>query len=95
MTFRVRSIATGRRPPKPLWNGLFSELSNSSIAVITETTVPMRSAWTTARSPLSAKNNMKTKISPAVKNRTTHKEDGITPTAPWMRSLRAASRADL
>ena len=64
------------------------------MAVITATTVPMSSAWTSARSPLSAKNNMNTKIRPALKNSTTHSGVGITPTAPWMRSLRASSRAE-
>ena len=63
--------------------------------VITATTVPMSMPWTTARSPLSAKNNMNTKIRPALKNRTSHSGEGITPTAPWIRSLRAASRAEV
>ena len=63
--------------------------------VMTETTVPIMSPCTTARSPLSAKNSMYKKISADVKNSTTHSGVGITPTAPWMRSLRAASLACL
>ena len=57
--------------------------------------MPMSIAWTTARSPLSAKNSMKTKISAALKNSTSHNGVGITPTAPWIRSLRASSRVDV
>ena len=89
MICSVRSIATGCRPPTPSWNGLSSRLSSSSIAVMTATTVPISSACTTARSPLSAKNSMYTTISPDVKNSTSHSGVGITPTAPWIRSLRA------
>ncbi len=63
--------------------------------MITATTVPMSNAWTTARSPLSAKNSMNTKMRPALKNSTSHSGVGITPTAPWIRSLRASSRADV
>ena len=48
-----------------------------------------------ARSPLSAKNSRNTKMRPALKNRTIHSGVGITPTAPWIRSLRACSRWDV
>ena len=49
----------------------------------------------TARSPLSAKKSMKTKITPEMKKSTIQSGVGITPTAPWVRSMRAASRADV
>ena len=65
------------------------------LAVITAVTVPMSSACTGARSPLSAKNSMNRKMRPALKNNTSHSGVGITPTAPWIRSLRASSRADV
>ena len=39
-------------------------------------TLPMSIAWTDARSPLSAKNNMNTKMSAALKNSTIHKRRG-------------------
>ena len=54
----VRSIATGRSPPTPVWNGLSRKLSSSSIVTITAVTAPMSSACVTARSPLSAKKSM-------------------------------------
>ena len=69
-------------------------MSSSSIAVITATTVPIINAWTGARSPLSAKKSMYTKMRPALKNNTIHSGAGITPTAPWIRSMRACSRAE-
>ena len=90
-----RSIATGSRPPTPRWNGLSSPLSSSSSTVITATTDPISMPCTTARSPLSAKNSMYTKITPAMKKSTIQSWAGITPTAPWMRSSRASSRADV
>ena len=64
-----------------------------SVATITATTVPISTAWTTARSPLSAKNSMKPTITAAMKNSTIHSGAGMTPTAPWIRALRAASRS--
>ncbi len=60
---------------------------------MTAITEPTIMAWTTARSALSAKNSMKTKITAVMKNRTTHRLPGMTPTAPWMRSDRACSRS--
>ena len=62
---------------------------------MTATTDPISSACTFARSPLSAKKSMKTKMTPEMKKSTTHSGVGITPTAPWIRSLRAASRSDV
>ena len=51
----------------------------------------MSNACTNARSPLSAKNSMKTKMRPALKNRTIHSGAGITPMAPGIRSAPAWS----
>ena len=61
-----------RRPPTPSWNGLSRKRSSSRVAVSTDTTAPISRAWTTARSPLSAKKSMKMKMTPAEKNRTHH-----------------------
>ena len=60
---------------------------------MTATTVPISTAWTTARSPLSAKKSMKPTISTAVTKRTSHSGVGMTPDAPWIRAPRAASRS--
>ena len=38
---------------------------------------------------------MNTKITVAAKNNTIHSGTGMTPTAPWTRSFRAASRSDV
>jgi hypothetical protein len=38
--------------------GMSKNRSSSNSATMVVTTLPMRSAWTTARSPLSAKNSM-------------------------------------
>ena len=43
---------------------------------MTATTEPMSTPCTTARSPLSAKNSMNTKITTAVKQMTTHRGSG-------------------
>ena len=64
------------------------------MVTMTDVTEPMSTAWTIARSPLSAKNSMYTKMTAEVKNSTNHSGVGITPTAPWMRSTRACSRSD-
>jgi hypothetical protein len=69
--------------------------TTSSVATMTVITVPISRAWTTARSPLSAKNSMKTKITAAIANSTSQSGPGMTPSAPWMRLLRAASRSDV
>ena len=61
--------------------------------MITTATLPIIVACTTARSPLSAKKSMKTKMIPAVRNRTIQSGVGITPSAPWVRSARALSRS--
>jgi hypothetical protein len=53
----------------------------------------MSTPCTSARSPLSAKNSMNTTIVIAAKNSTNHSGFGITPAAPWIRALRASSRA--
>ena len=59
----VRSIATGCRPPTPSLERVVEERSAAAASTtITATHRPISSAWTTARSPLSAKNSMKTKI---------------------------------
>ena len=41
---QVRSIASGRRPPMPSWNGWSRNCTRSSIDAITATTVPMSNA---------------------------------------------------
>ena len=79
----------------PVWKGWFRNCSSTSIVTSTETTVPISRPCTTARSPESAKNSMYTKITKAVKNSTTHSGVGMTPTAPWTRSLRASSRSEV
>ena len=48
-----------------------------------------------APSPLSAKNSMKTKMTTEMTNSTTQSGPGMTPTAPWTRSIRAASRSSV
>ena len=63
--------------------------------MITAATEPINMPCTIARSPLSAKNSMYAKITPAMKKSTIQSWVGITPTAPWMRSSRASSRADV
>ena len=95
MTRRVRSIATGSRPPTPSWNGASRNWRSRSDALTTATTEPMRTAWTIAISLGSAKKSMNTKITLAAKNNTIHSGTGMTPTAPWTRSFRAASRSDV
>ena len=79
-------MATGRSPPTPPWNGESSPRSRSINAASTATTEPMSTAWTTARSPRSAKNIMYPKITAAMKNSTIQSVVGITPTAPCTRS---------
>ena len=56
-------------------------------------TPPIIVAWTKARSPLSAKKSMKTKMIPAERNSTIQSGTGITPSAPWVRSVRAVWRS--
>ena len=91
----VRCIATGFSPPTPVWNGESRKCSRSSISTITDVTDPIIMACVNGPSPLSAKNSMYTKITPEMKNSTIQSGVGITPTAPWMRSLRAASRSEV
>ena len=62
---------------------------------MTVATDPINTACVTAPSPRSAKNSMKTKITTEMKSSTTHSGVGITPTAPWIRSIRAASRSEV
>ena len=62
---------------------------------MTATTLPMNSAWTHARSPLSANPKMNVSTIAEMKNRAIHSGVGISPAAPWMRSWRASSRADV
>ena len=68
-------MATGRRPPTSEWNGLSRKLSRSSIITITAVTDPMRTACVTARSPLSAKKSMYTKMTTEMKKRTIQSGD--------------------
>jgi hypothetical protein len=63
------------------------------VEVITTATLPIIVACTIARSPLSAKKSMKTKMIPALRKRTIHSATGITPSAPCVRSARASSRS--
>ena len=65
------------------------------MVTMTATTLPMNSACTHARSPLSANPNMYTSTIAAMKNRAIHSGVGIIPAAPWMRSWRASSRAEV
>ena len=60
---------------------------------MTDVTDPISIAWVNRPSPLSAKNSMKTKMTAEMKNRTIQSGVGMTPLAPWMRSLRACCRA--
>ena len=62
---------------------------------ITAVTEPISSACVFARSPLSAKKSMKTKITPEMTISTIQSGAGITPSAPWMRSRRASSRVEV
>ena len=67
------------------WPGvirMIEEPQESSVDVITSATPPIIVACTTARSALSAKNIMNTKIAIALKNSTIHSGSGITPSAP-------------
>jgi len=61
--------------------------------VITIATLPVMVACTIARSPLSAKKSMKTKMIPALRKRTIQSAAGITPSAPCVRSFRAFWRS--
>ena len=67
---KVRSIATGWIEPSPSWNGVSSDLITSRVATITATTRSDQETLTTARSPLSAKNSVKTRITAAMKKST-------------------------
>ena len=58
-------------------------------------TDPINTACVAAPSPLSAKNSMNTKTTPEMRTSTTHSGVGMTPAAPWIRSIRAASRSDV
>ena len=78
-----------------LVEGAVEERIRSSIETTTVVTDPISTACVTAPSPLSAKKSMKTKTTTEMKSSTTHSGDGITPTAPWIRSIRAASRSDV
>ena len=62
--------------------------------MITATTDPMSIAWTTARSPLSAKNSMKTKITIDVNDDEPQRRRDD-PSAPWIRACLACSRRPL
>ena len=95
MSPRVRSIASGWSPPTPPWKGSSRKLRSSSIAAMTATTLPMNSAGTHARSPLSAMPNRNTRMIAAMKNSTIQSGTGMIPSAPWIRSWRAASRASV
>ena len=65
----------------------------SSVEVITIATPPIIVACTTARSALSAKNSMNTKMITALRSSTIHSGSGIIPSAPCVRSARASSRS--
>ena len=91
----VLSIATGRTPPTPLWKGLSRNVIKSSIETTTVVTEPINTPCVTAPSPESAKNSMNTKTTTEMRSSTIHSGSGITPTAPWIRSIRAASRSDV
>ena len=64
-----------------------------SIVAITAVTEPISIACALARSPRSAKNSMKAKMISEIRISTNQSGPGITPTAPWIRSLRASSRS--
>jgi hypothetical protein len=65
------------------------------MATMAVTTLPISSACTGAGSPLSAKNSMYTTMMAKMNNSITHSGAGTTPTAPWTRSMRACSRAEV
>src|SRR4051812_9243054 len=92
-TRNVRSIATGFSPPKPPRTGSSRTWMRSIVATITAITENMSAAWAYQRSPLSAKNRTKPKMTAAMKNSVTHRGPGMTPAAPWVRSARACSRS--
>ena len=83
----------GSRPPAPGWYGLSRNQRRSSVEVITIATLAIIVACTIARSALSAKKSMKTKMIPALRKRTIQSGVGITPSAPCVRSARALSRS--
>ena len=89
----MRSIAAGSRLPGPSRYGSSRNWISSSIATIAAVTEPISIAWALARSPLSAKKSMNPKMTIAIRSSTNQSGPGITPTAPWMRSMRAASRS--
>ena len=90
----VRSIADGLQARRRRSDtGCRGTTAGAADDVTTTTTPPIINACTTARSALSAKNSRKTKMTPALTNRTDPQRVGITPSAPWMRSVRAVSRS--
>ena len=70
------------------------EHSSSSVDEITIATPPIIVACTNARSALSAKYSMNTKMITALSTSTIQSGTGITPSAPWVRSARASSRSE-
>src|SRR5204863_378906 len=78
----ARSIATGRRPPTPRWNGVSrAEMSRNS-PTITIVTAPIIIACVPAPSSGSAKNSMYAKITAPIRKSTIHTDVGMTPRAP-------------
>ena len=65
----MRSIAVGASPPTPEWYGLSRNQTGAASTSITTVTPPIIVACTRARSPLSAKKSMKTKMIPADRRR--------------------------
>ena len=95
---RIRSdrcIATGLIWPRPALYGWLSALIAASVSTITVVAEPMSIAWEPTPSPLSAKNSMKVKTTPAIRKRTSQIEVGMMPSAPWSRSRRPASRSEV
>ena len=86
-----RRRAAGRRRRSD--TGCRGTRAGAASTLITTATPPIIVAWTTARSPLSAKKSMKTKMIPAERNSTIQSGTGITPSAPCVRSLRADWRS--
>ena len=71
-----RSIATGSICPSPARYGLSSALIAASVSTITVVADPISIACASAPSPLSAKNSMKAKTTPAIRMRTSQIEAG-------------------
>ena len=60
---------------------------------MTTVTLPMSMPCVTARSARSAKNSMYAKMTAQITTRTSHRGDGMMPSAPCTRSIRACSRS--